>query len=199
LRETQREAPLWKEEAEKGKGYAKWRKSDLCRKINVPSFTASGRMCSTACEHLFQQEELDPAAVIIFFQAVSYIERKACKEMDVIQLYGLPVWILLALVFVILGLWLTARRAFAPHPPEIVSKKRLPAPRSMRALSLPALPHGRQRTSTFCPACGKQDDTPGARYCWFCGQALFNTARKKRLAHAPRWTTGTRLVNTTGQ
>lgn len=116
--------------------------------------------------------------------------------MDFIEMYGLPVWIIVALVFVLLGAWLTSRRSFTPPSPEAILEKRLPSPRRMRALSIPGLPRVSRRASTFCRACGKQDDTPGACYCWFCGQSLM---RNRRQVKVLRWTTGTRLVKTAGQ
>jgi hypothetical protein len=163
-----------------------------------PHLQSGKSMLKRAASSSFGSGEFDPAVIVVFLQTMKGIDRKECKGMDFIKMYGLPVWILLALVFVILGAWLTARRTPAPHQPDILLEKRVPSPRSMRALSLPAWPHVRPRTSTLCPACGKQDDTPGACYCWFCGHAFHNTANRKKHVASRRWTTDTRLVKTTG-
>ncbi len=121
--------------------------------------------------------------------------------MDFMKMYGLPIWMLIALVCLALGAYFTTHRKQAREV-QAVSPGRYPLPRQkMRALSFPALPHAPQRRAlSFCPSCGKQNDTPDADSCSFCGHTHVrgNAVHHNKRRGRSRWCTGTHLVDTTG-
>ncbi|HEU5376244.1 MAG TPA: hypothetical protein VFV38_12435 [Ktedonobacteraceae bacterium] len=97
--------------------------------------------------------------------------------MNVIEVYGLLIWLGIALWCVLTGAYLTARRRRASRGPKHVALKGLALPQRRPPVRLPS--RSPQQILRFCPACGKQEKAPGTNSCWFCGYTLGETYGKR--------------------